>query len=230
MHDMATTVPEMPDILRVLCLDWVCVPALAHHKQSPEHGSNKQQHLRAMHGIADVKLLGFICDLHTQSRICSVAQDLLAQTIIDIAYVVHYHISHLAIQIQTEKLEVVASRSIRQRAIYRGVVPNIADRSLFHNVIIGRVEVTLLLQSHHNETLDATLAGLIFCKQQVNIWSSMLLLATPGKQGQYVCAVRAHASTRYRLQVTLSCPVNACRSATMMLQSGGVPALTADAA
>ena len=78
--------------------------------------------------------------------------------------VVHYHRSHLAIQVQTEELEVVASRSIRQSAIYWGVVPDVADCSLVHNVIIGRVEVALFLQSHHIETLDTTLAGLTFCQ------------------------------------------------------------------
>ena len=145
-----------------------------------------------MQGIADVKLLGFICDLltqslHTQSRICSVAQDQLAQTIIDIAMVVHYHRSHLAIQVQTEELEVVASRSIRQSAIYRGVVPDVADCSLVHNVIIGRVEVALLLQSHHIETLDTTLAGLTFCQQQVNMWSSVAAVGN-ARQARAVCA------------------------------------------
>ena len=47
-------------------------------------------------------------------------------------------------------------------------MPDIADCSLFHNVIIGKVEVALLLQSHHIETLAATLAGLTFSEQKVN--------------------------------------------------------------
>ncbi len=142
-----------------------------------------------MQGIADVKLLGLICDpaYTVASYIVAYRQNQLAQTIIDIAMVVHYNRCHLALQVQAEELEVVACRSIRQSAIYRGVVPDVADWSRVHNIIIGKVGVAFFLQSHHIETLDTTLAGLTSCQQLINIWSCVAAIDNAW-QARAVCA------------------------------------------